>query len=49
MIILQEEIAALVALKETDPKLERSSDSDSSESEVVSFFDHNWRLFFYIG
>ena len=49
MIILQEEIAALVALKEKDPELGQSSDSDSSESEVVSFFDHDWRLFFYIG
>ena len=46
MIILQEEIAALVVLKEKDPELEQSSDSDSSESEVVSFFDHDWRLFF---
>ena len=46
MIILQGEIAALVALKEKDPELEQSSDSDSSESEVVSFFDHDWRLFF---
>ena len=43
MIILQEEIAALVALKEKDPELEQSF---SSESEVVSFFDHDWRLFF---
>ena len=41
MVILQEEIAALVALKEKDPELEQSSDSDSSESEVVSFFYHN--------
>ena len=46
MIILQEEIAALVALKEKDPELEQSSDSDLSGSEVVSFFDHDWRLFF---
>ena len=49
MIISQEEIAALVALKEKDPALEQSSDSDLSESEAVSFFDHDWRLFFYIG
>ena len=33
----QEEIAALEALKEADPGLDRSSDSDSSDSEVVSF------------
>ena len=33
----QEEIAALVALKEKDPGSGRSSESDSSDSEVVSF------------
>ena len=33
----QDEIAALVALKEKDPGSGQSSESDSSDSEVVSF------------